>query len=272
MGFRDISVWGYSAAALALLCAGGAIAWEYLVEFRYGLTQDMGDATTESYFNLHVLLMYWLYLLPNALGAISFRAFTFMERETAKLFHAFFNTIGFAASIAGFVLVYKHQQETYGEYGHFYSPHTYIGIITLALYWFQWIAGVFLYLIPWENYLSKDNMMRMGKLKGGFIQSHRAIGYVCFALIAVSCILGFITNYMYGFTKNDPNHDKDKVMPFMNQSLTLIFVGMMVLLLLIVNTKYVRPKPKDTYKPHETATLQTVVPDDKNVKEPTASF
>ena len=74
------------------------------------------------------------------------------------------------------MLIYKHQQETYGDYGHFYSPHTYIGMITLALYWFQWIAGVFLYLIPWENYLSKDDMMRMGKLKGGFIQSHRAIG------------------------------------------------------------------------------------------------
>jgi len=247
MGLRDISVWGYSAAALACLCAGGAIGWQYLVEFRYGLDQDLSDTTTESYFNLHVLLMYWLYLLPNALGAISFRAFTFIERENAKRLHAFFNTIGFIASIAGFVLIYKHQQDTYGDYGHFYTPHTYIGMITLALYWFQWIAGVFLYLIPWENFLSKDNMMRIGKLKGGFIQSHRAIGYVCFALIAVSCLLGFITNYYYGFTKNDPNHEMKNVLPFMNKSLTLIFVGMMVLLLLIVNTKYVRPKPKDTY-------------------------
>ena len=80
------------------------------------------------------------------------------------------------SAIAGFVLIYKHQQDAYGDYGHFYSPHTYIGIITLALYWFQWIAGVFLYLVPWESFLSKDDLMRMGKLKGGFIQSHRAIG------------------------------------------------------------------------------------------------
>jgi len=272
MGLRDIFVWGYSAAALACLCAGGAIGWQYLVEFRYGLDQDLSDTTTESYFNLHVLLMYWLYLLPNALGAISFRAFTFIERENAKRLHAFFNTIGFIASIAGFVLIYKHQQDTYGNYGHFYTPHTYIGMITLALYWFQWIAGVFLYLIPWENFLSKDNMMRIGKLKGGFIQSHRAIGYVCFALIAVSCLLGFITNYYYGFTKNDPNHEMKNVLPFMNKSLTLIFVGMMVLLLLIVNTKYVRPKPKDTYKPQETTTLQAVVPNDKDVEKPSSTF
>ena len=61
-------------------------------------------------------------------------------------------------------------------------------------------------------------------------------------------------------------------MPYMNQSLTIIFVGMMVLLLLIVNTKYVRPKPQETYKQQETATLQTVVPDDKNEKDPTATF
>ncbi len=60
------------------------------------------------------------------------------------------------------------------------------------------------------------------------------------------------------------------VLPFMNKSLTLIFVGMMVLLLLIVNTKYVRPKPKDTYKPQETTTLQTVVPDDKDVEKPSS--
>ena len=89
-------------------------------------------------------------------------------------------------------------------------------------------------------------------------------------IVSYSSIIQFDNDRLS--TKNDPNHSLDNVMPFMNQSLTLIFAGMMVLLLLIVNTKYVRPKPKDTYKPQETTTLQTVVPDDKNVKEPTASF
>ena len=60
----------------------------------------------------------------------------------------------------------------------------------------------------------------------------------------------------------------------MNQSLVFMFVGMMVLLLLIVNTKYVRPKPKDTYKPQEAANLQTVAPKSEDTKAPlpTANF
>ena len=60
-------------------------------------------------------------------------------------------------------------------------------------------------------------------------------------------------------------------MPYMNQSMVPMFVGIMLLLAVILNTKYVRPKPKEVYKPQETATLKSVSPTKENASAPPTS-
>ena len=72
-------------------------------------------------------------------------------------------------------------------------------------------------------------------------------------------------------TKDDPSHDINSIMPYMNQSMVPMFVGMMLLLAVILNTKYVRPKPKEVYKPQETATLKSVSPTNEKASAPPTS-
>jgi len=126
---------------------------------------------------------------------ICLRLFTFVDRSIAKIFHVVFNTIGLGGAIAGFYIDYN-TIELKG-YDHFNSAHTYMGMLTLVLYLFQWITGLVLFAIciPFNGSL-------MGSIKKGWLPIHRLLGQALFLFLSVTIVLGMMMKFFYVGTLN----------------------------------------------------------------------
>merc|ERR1711957_97799 len=226
--------------SIVFLTVGMGLSWQYVEEWRGGL--DFGDATgtypdndsveaQEPFFNLHICLMMFGFMLPNALAAGAFRFFTFVSREWAKRLHAILNTIGLVSALSGFAIVYRHEWAAYQI--HFYSPHTWIGGMCLLIYAFQWVMGVLMYLTPIFSNTAKANFMPI----------HRALGQLSFILISLSVLLGLLTNYMSAFKyDSDLEANKPEKIKSINNSTIILTIGSVGVLGYILNTQFTRPK------------------------------
>jgi len=179
-----------------------ALMWEYMEDYADGIENAFDDPKSSQYGNLHVLFMLFVFFLPFAIGAASFRLFTFVDRSIAKIFHVVFNTIGLGGAIAGFYIEYN-TIEVQG-YDHFNSAHTYMGMLTLVLYLFQWITGLVLFAIciPFNGSL-------MGSIKKGWLPIHRLIGQALFLLLSVTIVLGMMMKFFYVGTLNFGADEKE---------------------------------------------------------------
>jgi len=236
-GFRHFS-WIIS---VSIMVAGMALSWHYIEKWRGGLNIPKEGTVTEvraseEFFNLHVLFMLFGYLLPNVIAAGSFRFFTFLERDTAKMIHQVLNTLAMASACAGFGLVYQHQQAAYPDYPHFYSPHTWIGLATMIIFAINWIMGVLVYGLQLFPLSVKKFCMPI----------HKALGSISLFLVAMSCMFGFFSNYHYDFKYNETGSTPDRQaekMDIINSSLTYLVIGTILVAFYIHHEGLKRPTP-----------------------------
>ncbi|CAG5100191.1 Oidioi.mRNA.OKI2018_I69.XSR.g16885.t1.cds [Oikopleura dioica] len=183
---------------LVLTTCGVALMWEYMEDWAGGIEGGFDNPGSSEYGNFHVLFMLFAFFLPFAIGAASFRLFTFVDRSIAKIFHAVFNTIGLGGAIAGFYIEYDTIE--INGYDHFNSAHTYMGLLTLALYLFQWISGLVLFAIciPFKGTV-------MSAIKKGWLPIHRLIGQALFLFLSVTIVLGMMMKFVYTGFMADPD-------------------------------------------------------------------
>merc|ERR1711990_439514 len=183
------------------------------------------------------------YLLPNALAAGTFRFLNFLGRDTAMYIHGGLNTVGLIASWIGFAMAHYYQKEKWGI--KFWQPHTYIGMLTLIIYTFEWILGAAYGILRSRKVLT-------GSYKAVMLPVHRALGSLCYVLISISVLLGLFSNYGY-----DLKYDEDEDLAtskrlMMNWMLTLLTIGICFVFYYITDTQFSRKSSRKVNPHHGT--------------------
>lgn len=135
------------------------------------------------YFNWHPLLMTLGFVLCYMEGSLAYRVLPFTGTIAAapinKWIHGTLQGIATACGIAGTVCIFKYHTATDGYT--LYSLHSWVGLITVILFAFQFVMGL------WFFALQKN-----GAIRGYFIATHRWLGTLLGAFTATAIVTGIL--------------------------------------------------------------------------------
>ena len=96
----------------------------------------------ENFFNWHVTMMMWPFVMCATLAVTAFRKFN--DKEIAKIFHLVFHIIAMASAWSAYGMAHANTQARWGG-GHFDTIHSWVGMTTMVLYTLNFIFGLFFY-------------------------------------------------------------------------------------------------------------------------------
>lgn len=220
------ALFGVTQVTGGLLCVL-VLAWN--IKFRNGFGWSADPA---SQFNWHPLLMTigMVYLYANSI--MIYRSLRNMRKKQLKLFHAgIHTTILLLIIIAQVAVISFHNANNIPN---FYSLHSWIGIITMLIFFMQYIAGLVAFLYPGLS----------PPLRAAILPLHVYFGLAGFVLAVATCISGllekaiFVLGTKYGALPGEA---------VMVNIIGLLFVVFGLLVVYIVSqTSYKRyPRPED---------------------------
>ncbi|XP_053209509.1 lysosomal membrane ascorbate-dependent ferrireductase CYB561A3-like isoform X2 [Panonychus citri] len=149
-----------------------------------------GWAIPSTEFNYHPLFLIigMVYLYGNSI--ISYRLFPSLDKPKLKLIHSILHAACLVFTATGLYAVIDFHQRAHIV--NFYSLHSWIGIFTATIYFFQWIGSLYAFLYP------------------GIQPTYRAIalpfhvrgGLIIFAISVVTCLTGLTEKIMFSLTVN----------------------------------------------------------------------
>jgi len=197
-------------------------------------------------FNWHPLLMTlgMIYLYGN--GILLYRVFRHERKKKLKLAHAIIMISSFLLTVIGLKAVFdshnlkKDADGNPAPIANLYSLHSWMGIIAVILFAFQWLAGFITFLFPGLA----------SHLRASYMPIHTSFGILIFVLGCATALLG-ITEKLIFALKTYSKRDPEGVMA--NWIGVLIIVFGVLVVYLATNYKYKRmPRPEDEMLLNET--------------------
>ena len=129
-------------------------------------------------YNLKLKIKFIFIFLPLFLAIVLFRLLSMCKKICVKIAHALIQVLVLVLVIIGLLSVL--QSHKIGKYDDFWSMHSWLGIVTIALFFMQWIVGFVSFLYP--------------KLKEGsrasYLVYHKFFGLAIFVYSCSSCLTG----------------------------------------------------------------------------------
>jgi len=195
-------------------------------------------------FNWHPLLMIlgMIYLYGN--GILMYRMFRNERKRKLKLIHAGIMISVFMLTVVALKAVFdshnlapcKHPKED-GDVcplPNLYSLHSWMGILTVILFLFQWLAGLITFLFPGLA----------SHLKSSYLPVHIFFGLMIFVCACATALLGITEKAIFGLGSKYSERDPSGVVANWIGLLILIF-GILVVYL-VANPRFKRlTRPED---------------------------
>lgn len=154
---KPTTVLQFYAAVLAHICALASL----ILGFVYCGHSNKGDDDVgflggfnwrDKTFNWHPCLMITGLIFCSTEAILAFRTWAF-GRAVNKALHACFTTLAVGFTTVGLVAVFlSHNSLEHSAGGvytaNLYSAHSWIGISTVSLFYFQWVMGIVAFLLP----------------------------------------------------------------------------------------------------------------------------
>lgn len=137
-------------------------------------------------FNWHPLLMTigMIYLYGN--GILTYRLFKDGPKPILKIVHAVIMITVFILTFIALIAVFDfHNLKSIPN---MYSVHSWIGILTVILFSFQWLAGFLIFLKPGLK----------AHLRGSYLDVHVFFGLMIFVSACASAFTGFTEKTLFG--------------------------------------------------------------------------
>uniref|UniRef100_A0A336KHM1 CSON003216 protein n=1 Tax=Culicoides sonorensis TaxID=179676 RepID=A0A336KHM1_CULSO len=163
-----------------LLLAATVLTLFWAIYYRQGF--DLTDADKK--FNLHPVLMIGGYITLSGFSIILYRICRCCSHLMVKLLHALFHALAIPCIVVGFLIVWDYKNQT--GTAHFYSLHSWLGLITMGLFGLQFILGFFSFLVL----LCCDNATY--KFRSVMVPIHAIFGIVTFMLAIATALTGFL--------------------------------------------------------------------------------
>ncbi|XP_066998243.1 lysosomal membrane ascorbate-dependent ferrireductase CYB561A3 isoform X2 [Anabrus simplex] len=137
-------------------------------------------------FNLHPVLMVAGFISFSGFSMLLYRICRCCRRIHVKLFHTIFHAISIPCIVVGFMAVYDWHSLSNPPVPHFYSLHSWLGLITMGMFALQFIVGFFSFLLL----LCCESAT--AAFRAAMIPIHASFGITIFMLAVASCVTGLI--------------------------------------------------------------------------------
>jgi len=183
-------------------------------------------------FNWHPLLMSigMIYFYGN--GILIYRLFRDGSKPTLKIIHAVIMILVFFLTVIALIAVFDFHNLK--DIPNMYSFHSYVGLLTVILFSFQWLAGFLIFLKPGLK----------SHLRAAYLDIHVFFGLMIFVSACASAFTGFTEKTIFGiwFKKHD-KYDPEFVIANITGYTIFVFAALVVYL--AVNPKFKRIEKKE---------------------------
>ncbi|TSR04299.1 Cytochrome b ascorbate-dependent protein 3 [Bagarius yarrelli] len=217
---------------LSLVCMVLVIHWNAF--YRGGFSWD-GKATQ---FNWHPVLMVMGLVVLYGNAAVVYRiplSWT-QDKQRWKILHACLLLLALIFTIVGLCAVFGYHNAS--KTPNLYSLHSWVGIITSALFAAQWVAGFGTFLLPCSPL----------PLRAFIKPTHVWMGAIILVLSVVSCISGINEKLFFALKKETNETLSYKDLPpeaVLGNSLGIVIVALALVVLKILSSKtWQRPETR----------------------------
>jgi len=177
-------------------------------------------------FNLHAVLMVTGFIFLNGQAMLIYKSFDCCRRIYNKIIHTLIFVLSTACISFGFVAGFQAQDNvSSGSAAHFYSIHSWNGLLTIGLFALQFVFAFFSFLIL----LCCERGTRGFRAK--LLPVHRTFGLIIFSLAAATVLSGLLQTARARLTGKDGKPDYKE---FMEPNLVINAVGVAVLGLAVI--------------------------------------
>ncbi|KAL8552854.1 hypothetical protein ACS0TY_001509 [Phlomoides rotata] len=105
------------------------------------------------------------------------------RRKTQKVFHVVLHLIALAAGVLGICLVFKFHNEA--GFVNMYSLHSWLGIVTISLFAFQWLFSFFSFAYPGAQSSTRAKLRPW----------HAVMGMIIFMMAILTAEMGLVERF-----------------------------------------------------------------------------
>ena len=123
------------------------------------------------------------------LAILIFRLLDMMNKYYVKIAHALIQVLVLILVIVGLTSVFLAHR--IAGYENVYSIHSWLGLITIGLFFLQWVFGFVSFLFP----KLRDDIRK------AYLPHHRFFGLVIFVYCCATCLMGLAESSIYDVKK-----------------------------------------------------------------------
>uniref|UniRef100_A0A1W7R9E8 Putative transmembrane ascorbate ferrireductase 2 n=1 Tax=Hadrurus spadix TaxID=141984 RepID=A0A1W7R9E8_9SCOR len=166
--------------AQILLCGSLGLCIYWVLGYRDGIAWANDK---KKQFNLHYVLMIGGTIFLNGQAILVYKLFPCCKKIYGKVVHTIIFVLSISCITIGLVVAIQ-VRNAKNEESHFYSLHSWIGLVTVGLFALQFVVGFisFLVLLCCEN--------STAKFRQRLLPTHITFGLIIFSLAVASCVTG----------------------------------------------------------------------------------
>jgi hypothetical protein len=176
-------------------------------------------------FNLHAFLMLTGFIFFNGQAMLIYKTFLCCKKIYNKITHTIFFVLSTSLITFGMIIGIQAQHMTPLDLPatHFYSIHSWIGLVTVGLFGLQFIFGFISFLV----------LLCCEKATAGYrtkvLPTHQTMGLVIYSLAVAACLTGLLQTARSRLSgqgdKPDYKQQSNPANPFLNAGLVINMVG-----------------------------------------------
>ncbi|XP_008328833.1 transmembrane ascorbate-dependent reductase CYB561 [Cynoglossus semilaevis] len=136
-------------------------------------------------FNVHPLCMVLGLVFLQGDAILVYRVFRNEEKKNVKMLHGLIHLLALVVSIVGVTAVFENHAAS--NITHMYTLHSWCGIITLILFFSQWIMGLLFFLFP----------VASSRLRAAYLPVHVVCGVVLLVMSIGTSLLGITEKLLF---------------------------------------------------------------------------
>uniref|UniRef100_A0A1A9X3J8 Cytochrome b561 domain-containing protein n=1 Tax=Glossina brevipalpis TaxID=37001 RepID=A0A1A9X3J8_9MUSC len=137
-------------------------------------------------FNLHPVLMVAGFITFSGFSILLYRLCRCIKHLYVKLTHMLFQACAIPCIVMAFLAVFESHNLLEPPKQHFYSLHTWLGLITMTMFALQFIVGFFSFLVL----LCCEN--RTYSCRSAMVPIHASFGLANFMMAVATCVTGLV--------------------------------------------------------------------------------
>uniref|UniRef100_A0A1A9ZYR6 Cytochrome b561 domain-containing protein n=1 Tax=Glossina pallidipes TaxID=7398 RepID=A0A1A9ZYR6_GLOPL len=175
-------------------------------------------------FNLHPVLMVAGCITFSGFSILLYRLCRCIKHLYVKLTHMLFHACAIPCIVMAFLAVFESHNLVEPPKPHFYSLHTWLGLITMAMFALQFIVGFFSFLVL----LCCEN--RTYSCRSAMVPIHASFGLANFMMAVATCVTGLVETERQLVGETALSTRNSEIEHYIMNSMGVVFVALGIII------------------------------------------